>query len=274
MKKIIILLSLLIAEACYASKPIEFVIIIPTRNNQKWALENITSAAEQDYENFSIRVINDDSGDNTGVIITDYIREHKLENKIEYRLNTQRQGALKNFYDAIHEIPDHKIILMLDGDDKLAHTNVLRYLADIYNDKTTWITYGQFMHVPPGKIGSCCEFPEQIKKNNSFRSYEWVASHLRTCYAGLFKKIKKEDLLFNGEFCSVAWDNALMFPMLEMASQGHIRFIPEVLYIYNELNPASDCRIQRSLVQTIERYIRNKKQYEPLEKLDCINYYR
>jgi hypothetical protein len=42
---------------------------------------------------------------------------------------------------------------------------------------------------------------------------------------GLFKKIKKEDLLYEGEFVLMSWDIAMMFPMLEMESKGHIAFI-------------------------------------------------
>lgn len=255
------------------SKPIEFVIVIPSFNNQAWAEDNIKSAAQQDYEFFDILVYNDCSTDETLNIIKRYVDQNKLQHKIKIVNNKKRVGALKNFYDAMHSCADHKIILMLDGDDKLANNQVLSYLAKVYSDNNVWLTYGQFMHVPPGKIGSCREFPKEILKNNGFRSYDWVASHLRACRAGLFKKIKYEDFLYKNEFCQVAWDNTLMFPMLESASKEHIKFIPEVLYIYNESNPNSDCRIKRSLVQEIENYIRAKKPYEPLDYLECAHYY-
>lgn len=265
------LLFSIITSYCFGRSP-EFVIIIPSYNNEKWAIENIDSAAKQDYEHFEIIYIDDCSTDNTLGLMRKYVADHKLEHRIRIVSNQKRQGALKNFYTAIHDCPDHKVIVMLDGDDKLADKDVLNYLASVYANKKIWITYGQFMHVPPGKIGSCREFPEEIRKNNRFRSHEWVASHLRTCYAGLFKKIKREDLLYRNEFCQMAWDNAIMFPMLEMASQDHIQFISKVLYIYNETNPMSDCRVDRQLVQRIEAHIKSQKPYTPLAKLDCVDY--
>ena len=85
---------------------------------------------------------------------------------------------------------------------------------------------------------SCIELPQNVIENNSIRKFKWVTTHLRTFYAGLFKKIKLEDLLMDGEFFPRCADLSTMFPMIEMAGY-HIKFIPEVLYLYNDRNPLS-----------------------------------
>ena len=69
-------------------------------------------------------------------------------------------------------------------------------------------------------------------------------------------------MLYEGKFFNVTWDLAIMFPMLEMASDGHIRFIPDVLYIYNADNPLSDIKQQRELQKRLEDVIRKKTRYE------------
>jgi hypothetical protein len=61
----------------------------------------------------------------------------------------------------------------------------------------------------------------------------------------------------------MAWDQAIMFPMLEMS--GHrARFISEVLYIYNAANPISDHKLDRELQRNLETAIRAQRRYHRL----------
>jgi hypothetical protein len=80
----------------------------------------------------------------------------------------------------------------------------------------------------------------------------------------LFKKINKEDLMYEGKFYPVTCDLAIMFPLLEMASRGHIRFIPDVLYVYRNNIPSNDHRAQPGRQQWFDQLIRGKSKYQPL----------
>lgn len=105
---------------------------------------------------------------------------------------------------------------------------------------------------------------------NCFRQYDkvpFVTTHLRTFKAALFKRIKKEDLLYNGEFYPVAGDLAWIFPLIEMSSKGHVRFIPDVLYYYNNYNPLCDHNKNYALQRQFTYEIYAKKPYEPLDNL-------
>lgn len=52
-------------------------------------------------------------------------------------------------------------------------------------------------------------------------------------------------------FYRMAWDQAMMFPMLEMS--GHrAKFISDVPYIYNAANPINDCKVDRQLQRSLE----------------------
>jgi hypothetical protein len=179
--------------------------------------------------------------------------------------NKERKGALYNLYTAIHACDDHAIVLTLDGDDWFKGSDVLRTINRTYDDPYVWLTYGQFETFPGNALGQCHPMPEYIVASQSYRKQEWFTSHLRTFYAGLFKKIKTEDLLDeDGSFYQVTWDQAFMFPMLEMA-HGNIRFIDKILYVYNQVNPLNDFKQHLRKQLHCERCIRRKTVYDPLD---------
>ena len=158
-------------------------------------------------------------------------------------------------------------MILLDGDDWLAHRGVLARLDEIYTGTNCWMTYGQYRSWPDNLIGLSKEISSEIIEANSFRKNEWCSSHLRSFYAGLFKLIRKEDLLApDGSFYQMAWDQAIMFPLLEMS--GHrAKFNSEVLYIYNAANPISDYKTDRALQRELESNIRGRPGYRRLHQL-------
>ena len=61
-------------------------------------------------------------------------------------------------------------------------------------------------------------------------------------------------------------DLAAMMPMIEMAGE-RFKFIPDVLYTYNDTNPINDHKVSKELQRKIDIEIRGKKKYQRLEKL-------
>lgn len=240
-----------------------FVIIIPSYNNEHWYPLNLDSALSQIYNNYRVIYINDASTDKTGTLVSDYVTQHDSTKKVTLITNTKRCGALENIYNAVHSCNQKEIIILLDGDDHLIDPYALAYLNSIYQDPQVWMTYGQFIWWPQMIPGSAQLIDEEIIADNSFREYAWTATHLRTFYAGLFHKIQKEDLLFEGTFFPMAWDLALMFPMLEMAG-SHSKYISHFMYGYNTINPLSDHASNIYLQQNLAEFIRNKPKYKRL----------
>lgn len=164
----------------------------------------------------------------------------------------------------IHLCDDTDIVVNLDADDWLAHEHVFTRINQEYTNNDIWLTYGSHDSIPKGFVNPCKPYPKEVIDNNSFRNHSWVASHLRTCYAGLFKKIKIEDLMYEGEFFPMTCDMAFMFPMLEMA-RDHYMCINEVLYIYNRLSPINEDKINRKLQKDCDIFIRSKTPYEKID---------
>lgn len=240
----------------------KIVIIIPSYKNSQWYERNLASVMAQNYENFRAVYIDDCSPDNTGELVEQYIAKNNFGHKIKLIRNSVRVGAMQNLYEAIHSCEDDEIIVTLDGDDWLAHPEVLTRIDSLYSDPNVWMTYGQYRSWPDNGIGCSRQIPTQVIEGNSFRSYGWCSSHLRSFYTWLFKKIKKEDFLDSfGKFYPSAWDLALMFPMLEMSGYRS-KFIPDVLYIYNVDNPINDFKVDLGLQQRLEKNIRSKKRYD------------
>ncbi len=226
-----------------------------------WSLKTIFA---QDYSNYEIRYVDDNSTDGQQDVIRTYVNQKNLWPKFKYRTNTKRLGALQNQYEEIMKCNDNDIIIIVDGDDGLANTGVFKYLNEVYSDPNVWLTYGQFKHLSNGQVGFCRAMPEDVYKNNFFRGYKHIPSHLRTCRAWLFKRIKKEDLMINGEFLQMTGDMATWVPMIEMASRGHFRFISKVLYTYNDMNPISDHKKDVDLQKRMDDHIRSLPPYRPL----------
>lgn len=238
-----------------------FVIIIPSFNNEQWYFNNLASVLLQKYDNYRIIYINDASSDNTAQLVQTFLAQYDIHHKCIFIDNKNRLGALANFYNAIHLCEPNEIIIMLDGDDWLAHEFVITHLNEEYQDPNVWITYGQFMEYPSNRLGGARQLPEVVITKHAYREYDWVTTHLRTFYAGLFHKIKSEDLKYNGAFFPMAWDLAIMFPILEMAGE-HSKFMSEVLYIYNRATPINDNKVNAALQISLDQYIHKLPKYQ------------
>ncbi len=136
-----------------SSEDVEFVIVIPSYKNEKWAEDNLKSACHQKTSlPYQVFYINDCSPDRTGEIVDDYIKKHNLESFVTVIHNKENLGALANIYNTIHRyVPDNKVVVLLDGDDMLSHDEVLLTLEKHYRDPYIWMTYGSAKRNDTGK---------------------------------------------------------------------------------------------------------------------------
>ena len=123
---------------------VEFSIVIPSYNNIKWVEQNLRSVISQKYDNWHLYYYDDASTDGTGEFVDSFIKDNGLEDRCTVVHNSHRRGALANFYTAIHSLRPENVVVMLDGDDKLANSCVLDTLARTYSDKEVWMTFGSF----------------------------------------------------------------------------------------------------------------------------------
>jgi len=242
-----------------------FVIIVPSYNNKRWYKRNLDSIFLQKCQNFRVIYIDDASTDGTAQLVEQYCTELRWQDKITIVANTQRVGALANIYKAVQSCADDEVVILVDGDDWLFDDTVFAYINNIYQDESVWITWGQFVEYPSRQKGFAADFPPEVVHNNSYRQHGMPVTHLRTFYAWLFKLIRKDDLLYNGECYPMTWDKAMMAPMIEMAG-GRYKFVDDILYVYNHANPINDCKVNGELQVDLREEIYTKRPYEPLER--------
>lgn len=247
----------------------KFVIVTASYNNKEWYKRNLDSLFNQKNDAWRLIYINDCSTDGTGECVKNYIAKKGLWHKVTLINNAQRKGHLANQYHAISTVDPTEIVVNLDGDDWFAHDDVLTILDSYYNDPEVWMTYGQFAFLSSGKPGYCKPIDCAYAQSKKIRSMSFfIFSHLRTFYAALFHKINLEDLMYEGSFFPKAADVATMYPMVEMAGT-HVKFIPEVLYVYNNKNPLGFywTAQHKELDKKIHTYLRALKPYQALESL-------
>jgi hypothetical protein len=242
-----------------------FVIVVPSYNNKDWYEKNMHSLCCQQYDNYRIIYIDDCSDDGTAELVQEYIRTHNPACPITIIKNSARRGPAANRYYATHLCNDDEIMVMVDGDDWLAHPHVLSYLNELYQDQNVWLTYGHYKRYPSDEQGWTRKMPEWVIEHHLYRNYGWITSHLRTCYAWLAKQIKLKDMLFEGVFFPMSTDIAGMLPMLEMAG-AHARYVDQILYIYNASTPLNLFTVNPERQRSLDRMIRQYPCYEPCPK--------
>ena len=243
----------------------KFNIIVPFWNASSWLKKCITSIKDQNYQNYECFFIDDMSTDNSSDIVT---RAIEGDNKFHLIKNTTKKFALGNIVDALNtkNSSKHDVNIILDGDDWFSSYNVLSYLNKIYTESDCLMTYGSYVYYPNGTKGvEPSPYPEEVIKNNSFRSDNWRASHLRTFKTLLWHEIDLDDLRDStGHFYKTAYDQALMLPLLEL-SGDRSKYVSEILHVYNRSNPNNVDKIKQQEQYNTAQKIRAKKPYEKMK---------
>ncbi|MEX0849101.1 MAG: glycosyltransferase [Candidatus Dependentiae bacterium] len=247
----------------------KFVFVTASYNNAQWCEKNLISIFKQKHTDWRLIYTDDCSTDGAVDLVKKCIETFDMQDKVELICNEKREGHLANQYKSIHTCEDDEVIVILDGDDWLAHDEVLNYLNETYQDDNIWLTYGSYERLIPGYPKCFCSaVPEEVVKNNTIRKYTWCLSHLRTFYAGLFKHIKKEDLMFEDAFFPMAVDLATMYPMFEMAGIHH-KYIEDILMIYNNDNSLNLVNINQATRKKYVKAIKKMNSYQKLTQAPC-----
>jgi len=245
---------------------LKFHIIIPLYNCFRWLPRCFNSIASQRYRNFEVTVVDDCSTEEGQWEWTRQWCRH-LGWRCE-RLD-QNRGTLFGLVRAteLADPADDDVMVQVDGDDWLAHDDVLGYLAKVYEGGDIDLTYGQFCVASNGQTGFCLPYDPLIIEGSDYRNSRVCWSHLRTYKAFLWKAIRDKDLRSpGGSYFRYATDHAFMNPMLEMAG-GRYKAIDEVLYVFNNCNELSHSQREPISHLATRGYIRcDMKPYERLER--------
>lgn len=115
---------------------------------------------------------------------------------------------------AIDYCKPEDIYIIADGDDELLGKQVFKLFNAVFQKERAWFVYTNFLNIR-GSIGYSRPFPAATIKNNKYRTYPFVTSHLRAFYTQLFRNIKEPDLKDDdGNYLKAANDVAICIPIL------------------------------------------------------------
>jgi glycosyltransferase involved in cell wall biosynthesis len=260
----------------------KFKIIIPSYNNEDWVEYNLASIINQTYDNYEVLYVDDCSTDNTNELVHSIVGTN---NKFTIIRNEKRKGK-EHFYNYVRffdSLEDDEIAVFACGDDWLMNDSVLENLNNFYNEKNSWMTYGQF-YVFDGSDNAIkanpqnTPYPDFIHEYKLYRRDVWRASHMLTLKGFLVKAIDQKDFIssIDNMYFHHACDLSLAYPCLEMCPKEKIGVVDFPTYVWNNSKSCRQRTDEResSDNQKYELEIRNKKHYkEGLsgEKLPQIN---
>lgn len=223
----------------FDGKQLPMAVIIPSYNNSKWVDRNLMSVINQNYYNWRAIYIDDASEDKTFDKAQKIIDDNDSSGSIVLIKNSNRRFQTYNRYMAYMSCGDEEICVMLDGDDWLSHADVFDILNEEYRKNNLLVSYGHFIYYENKRltlISGKYEFPKDIIENNTYRKYNWISQHLRTCKAKIIKQIPVYQLKDqDGKWLTRCSDMAEMFWALEN-SKGRHKNIGSLLCVYNKDN--------------------------------------
>lgn len=235
----------------YPAQNLPFVVVVIGHNNGAYLEKSLRSALSQNYNQYRVVYIDDGSSDGSADLARDLVQDK------EFIANGEPIGILSNLSRVVGECRDDEIVVVLRGDDWLAHEWVLSRLNQYYANADLWVATGKFCEYPEYNIATTLT----IKKDKPLREQPFSSRGLKSFYAGLFKQINQGDFVQGDEPFQAAEDLAYMMPLLEMAGK-HAAHIDEVLYVAN-VTIAED----REKVARCEKLIRSMAAYEPLNRM-------
>lgn len=257
--------------------PLQFLLISASYQCADWVDRCLGSVLSQTYPHFKLVMVDDCSTDGT----LERARKRVGDDpRFVLLANTERRFPLANIVRASAEAGGRPedVLVILDGDDWLAHDRVLEELAALYADPEVWMTYGshQLSHAPRRwdrwrrrvVRGKVYRYPEVVSELAAYRYYDFIAAHLRSYRRFLWDALRDEDLRDGDQgYYRAAADAVTMWPMLEMATPKHWRYVSQILYVYNNKHSLSENRPgSRPEQLRVAMKIRAKPPYAPLER--------
>ena len=229
-------------------------IVTPVYNAEKYIARCIESVAQQDYNNYTMYIVDDCSTDNTVNIAQQTIDNlpRELRGNFKLHVNDDNYGAVYNQVNTIQEQCGDNIVMLLDGDDWLVNDpNIFNMYNNLYNDGAEF-TYGSCWSLADNIPLVAQEYPPEVKANKTYRDYKFnwnmPYTHLRTFKSYLMHShlhvkgnhaFKDED----GAWLKAGGDTAVFYTMLEAADPDKVICVPDIVYNYNDLNPLNDYKV-------------------------------
>lgn len=256
-----------------AAQDVQFHVVVPFYNAQKWITRCLGSIAEQTHPKVNVLCMDDASKDSGGTYAEMYCNHH---DGWRYHRNETNLKCPRNLVEAMKllgKIDQRDVIFLLDGDDYLPHPGVLTRMGELFGEADIWMTYGQYMSDPPD--WHCA--PAVPPPSDTLTSREWRSAPMFFNHPIVFRKFLwdsiPEDAFKDGygNWFTAGYDRTIIYPLIERSTLiteekivvPHWRFINEVAYVYNAENPISEWRVVKEAAEAVNE-VHNRPPLPPL----------
>ncbi len=233
-----------------------FKIIVNCGPSERYIRKCLESIQAQVHGNWNALVTVDACRDRTLEIA---VAASQGDPRISITENKTRLYTMRNLANAIarSDAEPEDVIVVLDGDDWFASPNALRIIADAYARHNCWMTYGSWLsNLPDQGDEPDGVWPAYPPGTVNFRKVRWLATAVRTWKKWLWDHLDDSDLRdASGQYFRVSEDQAVMLPMLELSGTDRARHIPDILMIYNKMNPAASSLVMGEDMQRHALYL-------------------
>lgn len=230
-------------------------IVTPVYNAENYIKRCIESVAQQDYPNYVMHIIDDNSTDRTLDVAYETIDAlpEEVQHRFWVKSNRDNLGAVWNQVSTIEKECGDDIVMLLDGDDWLVNDPTLFHkYNNLYNEGAEF-TYGSCWSIADNIPLIAQEYPPEVKADKSYRFYKFnwnmPYTHLRTFRAQLMHDYLRD----NGNYAfrdpmTLDWlkaggDTAVFYTMIEAADPDKVVCVTDIVYNYNDANPLNDYKV-------------------------------
>lgn len=247
----------------------DFVIIIPMHNHANICEKTLRSIANQTYQNYRVVCIDDGSTIPAKQNILNFVESIDDGSRFHYIEYQKHSGSVERVFEIVQQSQDDEVIVYFEGNSWLSENTTLEKLNELYKQYDVWLAYGQVKNSRTKEISQHKLISSENMFSSSMRRRYWPFLRFKSFYAGLFKKIKIEDFFFRGKFVDDRFDQAYMFPMLEMAG-SHVACLPDVCLTY--VQDSSFTIIDRPCSRSPRKCYRKIISTQPYNKLSDLFY--
>lgn len=246
---------------------INFTFIIYAHNVEKNVKNNLLSILYQNYKNWHIIYINDNSSDGTDGEVQKFIQDYNLEQKITYKNIIGKKNECYHKYNAYQQLELDTVCVLLNGNNWLSKNDSLSLIANQFIKTGSLFVYSGYKIFNKDQLDNILDtfqYSEEIKLNNLYRShYTYDKNYLLCANSNLLKQIDEKYYKLNNNWIDNC-DNLIDFFCLAELSGSKLMNVEDILYIIDNSTGKEDNQLIKTNLHRLEEFIR---------KMECISTY-
>lgn len=202
---------------------LKITVIVPNYNHEKFLRQRLDSIFSQTYQNYEVILLDDNSSDNSRIILIEYANKYK--DNTRYIFNTKNSGSVFNQWKRGIEEANGELIWIAESDDYCTD-NFLSSLVPFFSDESVMIAYCRSIFEKNGaQIWDIESYLSDIDQD------KWKSDFIETAHKIVNYAMAKKNIIPN--MSSAMFRNPGKMSLLDDEKWKSLRFCGDwVFYLY------------------------------------------